>query len=292
MISAIGYYVFYGFAQFISILPFSCIYLFADLLYILLRITGYRSKIILNNLRNSFPEKSEKEIQKIRKEYLHFMADYILESIKGITISKEEISNRVRVSNIEILYHFKNINQSIIATAGHYGNWEMCGLGASLVIPQPLIGVYKPLTNVRFEKLMGKVRQKWGLELVPMWEVADSFEKSHNKRTTIHIMVGDQSPSDPNKAYWTRFLNQDTAYHYGIEKYARRYNYPVVFCKVNCIKRGHYHIEIIDLIPSPNEHNPNEITEICKNYLEQIIKDNPVPWLWSHNRWKHKKPTT
>lgn len=288
--SWIGYVFFVGFAQFIGILPLRAVYIFSDFLYLLLRITGYRKSVIINNLKNSFPEKSMSEIESIKNKYLHFMADYILESIKCVTISKTEITKRVTIENIDLLERYKAENQNIIITAGHYGNWEMCGLAASIVCPIHLVGIYKPLTNVYIEKYMFHVRQKWGLEMVPMYDTAKIFENAPEQRATAFILVGDQSPSNPQKAYWTRFLNQDTAYHYGIEKYSKKYNLPIVFGKVVPEKRGYYRIILTEIIAQPTEYAANEITEICKDYLEKIIIENPVPWLWSHRRWKHKKP--
>lgn len=55
-------------------------------------------------------------------------------------------------------------------------------------------------------------------------------------------------------------------------------------------KQVMYRIILKEIISQPSTYEPNEITEICKDYLEKIITANPVPWLWSHRRWKHKKP--
>ncbi len=288
MIQRLGFYCFVALAKLVGVLPYRVLYVLSGLLYLLLRVVGYRKKIILSNLQCSFPDKTNHEISKIKNDYLRFMSDYILESIKCITITKEEVSRRVKVVNIELLHRYLAEGKSCIATAGHYGNWELCGLQASLVTKQTLIGVYKPLTHPDIEKYMAAVRQKWGLRLVPMWDIAASFEELKGT-PSVHIMVGDQSPRDPKKAYWTRFLNQETAYHFGIEKYAKQYNYPVIFCKVSTPKRGYYEVELVELVADPSVCAPTEITEICKTYLETIIIQNPTPWLWSHRRWKHKK---
>lgn len=199
--SWIGYIFFVGFAKFIGILPLRAVYIFSDFLYLLLRLTvSYRKEIILRNLRNSFPEKTEAEIQAIKNKYLQFMADYILELIKCVTISKVEITKRVRIQGSYLLERYKSSNQNIIVTAGHYGNWEMCGLAASILCPVHLVGIYKPLTNDHMENYMRRVRQKWGLEMIPMNETAQIFENMPDLRATAVVLVGDQSPSNPNKA--------------------------------------------------------------------------------------------
>jgi KDO2-lipid IV(A) lauroyltransferase len=289
MISYLGYCFFVCLARIVSFMSFSAIHRLATLLYYMLRLTRYRKNIIMSNLTRSFPNKTKAEIVALKNNYLRFMSDYIMESIKCVSISKEQVMQRVKVVNIELLERYQEQGISCIATAGHYGNWELCGLAAALVTPQMLVGVYKPLTHKHIEAYMSKVRQKWGLRLVPMWDIEQSFiDQKHHP--SVHIMVGDQSPRDPNKAYWTRFLNQDTAYHFGIEKYAKQHNYPVIFCKVSCPARGFYQVELVELVANPASHAPTEITEICKTFLETIINENPTPWLWSHRRWKHKKP--
>jgi KDO2-lipid IV(A) lauroyltransferase len=104
------------------------------------------------------------------------------------------------------------------------------------------------------------------------------------------VFISDQIPSIDDIKYWTKFLNQDTAVFTGAGKIAAKYDMAVVFFHIQKVKRGYYNLNI-ELL---NEHtaglSENEITEVHVRHLEKIIIDNPEYWIWSHRRWKHKKP--
>ena len=56
MINKITYYLLYGFAYTLSLLPFRLLYLFSDALYLLIyHIVRYRRGVVRKNLSTSFP---------------------------------------------------------------------------------------------------------------------------------------------------------------------------------------------------------------------------------------------
>lgn len=103
------------------------------------------------------------------------------------------------------------------------------------------------------------------------------------------IFAYDQSPSNPNKAYWTKFLNRDTAWLKGCEDSAREYNLPVLYGRIHKVKRGHYTYSFTVACDEPKKASPGEITQKLSELLEADIIREPSYWLWSHKRWKHSK---
>ena len=82
----IVYIIWYGF----SLLPLRVFYVISDMLFwILYIIIGYRRKVVWQNLKTSFPEKSEERLRKIERGFYHFFCDYLVESVKLMTISKK-----------------------------------------------------------------------------------------------------------------------------------------------------------------------------------------------------------
>ena len=81
----------------------------------------------------------------------------------------------------------------------------------------------------------------------------------------------------------------ETACIHGPEKYAKMYNYPIIFIDIQRVKRGFYEIELSTLVENPIELTNGEITKLYMNKLEEVIRKNPENWLWSHRRWKHKR---
>jgi len=276
------------FLYLVSLLPYWALYLIADFLFIVIYyITGYRRKVVQENLRNAFPEKTEQERHDIEKEYFRYLADLIVESIKMISASKETIVKHVWPTNPEVIDNYFAEGKSIIGAVGHYCNWELAGARFSFFTENRRIIVYKPLSNDYFDKFFIKMRSRFGSTLVPMKDTARAMVKYKNE-LSFSVLVADQTPVKHEAHYFTEFLNQPTAVFLGIEKLAKLTNAVVIFCDVKRVKRGYYTYTFVPLVENPKETAPHEITEAHVKYLESMIKREPQYWLWSHRRWKFK----
>lgn len=275
----------------ISLLPFPVLYGLSNGLYILIyHVIGYRKKVVLQNIKNSFPEKSEKEHIEISKQFYKHFCDLIVESLKAFTISKEEITKRVVCKNPEAIDKYFDQNRSAIIFGGHFNNWEIFAVGVDALVKHKSVGIYTPLSNKYFDEKMRTTREKYGLTMVSQRRIKRVLDENA-KIPTVTVFGGDQSPSNPRSAHWMTFLNQETGVMLGAEKLAKSYNSPVVYGRINKEKRGHYSFEFFEITNAPNETKPGEITEKATRLLEKDIREHPQYWLWTHRRWKHKKPT-
>ncbi|MDQ3049728.1 MAG: lysophospholipid acyltransferase family protein [Bacteroidota bacterium] len=273
----------------ISLLPFPVLYFFSDFLYVVLyKIAGYRQKVVLQNLRNSFPEKSPAEIKKIAALFYHHLCDVIVESFKSFTISQEEILKRMVLLNPDLLNSYYDKGQSVILSGGHYNNWEWIATSIDQQIKHQSIAIYKQLANKFFDKKMRDTRGRFGLIMVATKIVKETFEANKNALTAT-IFGSDQSPGKVATSYWMKFLNQDTAVLYGTEKYAKEYNFPVLFGTITKVKRGYYTFNFLVVENDPVSSPFGAITEKSTRMLEEEIIKAPQYWLWTHRRWKHKK---
>ena len=273
----------------LSLLPLWCLYVVSDFLYLLIyKIIRYRTKVVQKNLRNSFPTKSEKELKIIeRKFYRHFF-DLILETIKAVSITDSSLKKKVMFNNIEVFNKYAKQNQSVVLAVSHYGNWEWGVLGISLNAQQKMMGVYKKLSSDFFNYFINKTRRKFGAELIEMNQTLRYLIKT-KKECQIIGLLADQSPIKNESNYWTHFLNQETSVYLGPEKIAKKFNYPVLFCSMKKVKRGHYEVFIEELCTNPEKTREGEITSLYLRKMETVINENPEYWLWTHRRWKHKK---
>lgn len=289
---AIGFYIILPLIYLISFLPFRVLYLISDILYFLLyHIIGYRKKVILTNLKKSFPEKSESEINIISKKFYHHLCDLIIETLKGVSISKDQMLRRCTMDkeSQEIMLNFFASKQSCILVLGHLGNWEWGGNTFSLLCKQQLYVLYHPLKNKYFNDFIIKTRTRFGTKLIAMKDTLREM-LSNRKNITATAFIADQAPP-PESAHWTNFLNQDTPVFWGTEKIARKLNYPVIFIDIIKAKRGHYLLKADMLCEQPALTSEGELTELHTKRLEQAIQLQPEIWLWSHKRWKHSRKT-
>ncbi len=283
----IGYIFFRLLVFLFSLVPFWVLYLHSDILYFFFfHVFGYRKNVVYKNLKNAFPEKSEKEIHKIAKGFYKNLSDITLESIKGLSMSQKTLRKRYPVINIELLDDYFKKGQSIIGLAAHYANWEWGVISFGFQFKHKSIGLYKPLSNKYIDNYVKKARAAWGMNLVSIKDTRKAFEEEH-KKPTVFFMISDQSPSNIKRAKRVQFLNQDTACLHGAELYAKKYDIPLVFGDVQRIKRGYYQVELSVFEENPQNTAEGEITERYMKKLEEIIRAKPENWLWSHKRWKH-----
>lgn len=287
---ALFFYLTYPFIYLIALLPFSVLYMLSDLFYHILVLMGYRKEVVLKNLKNSFPEKSLAEIEAIRRAYYQYLCDLILETLKTLTMSEKQARSRCIFHRAEWLDNFYREKRSIIIMMGHYGNWEWAGPGFTLNNPYQLVVVYRPLSNMYFEKMMCGMRTKFGTQITPVDRTLRDMV-SNKDRVTATAFIADQTATAQN-AYWTTFLNQDTAVFTGPEKLAKKFNYPVVFMNVKRMRRGYYEVYPELLFDNPGMAADNQIAETFTRRLEQEIRLDPAIWLWSHRRWKHVRQRT
>lgn len=275
----------------VSYLPLPIMFLITDVLFLFLYfIFRYRRKVVAENLRNAFPEKSEEERKLIARRYYRHVCDLFAEFFKLLHISESEIRRRCVMVNLDVPHRYFMDGRSVIAFSGHYGNWEMM---YSYKLWEPdieLVPIYKPLRNKAFDRMIHKIRSRFGAKpLAKADTLRTMMQNVWAGKICMTGFIGDQTPSRNNLNLWTRFLNQDTAVLEGTERIARKLNQPVVFVNLRKIKRGHYHAEFYDICSDPASLKPGELTDRCMQKLEGFIRENPEYWLWSHRRWKYKR---
>ena len=265
------------------------LYLVSDVLYLIVgKLIKYRKPLITKNLKNSFPEKNENEIKNIQRYFYKHFLDLIVESLKGFTISKKEINRKIKLKNPDLVNEMAQKSQNIILIGGHYNNWEMSAQKMPLECEHELFAIYKPLSNKFFDKKMKDSREKFGLRMISMKETKNYFQKNNEKPRAI-IFGSDQSPSSTKNAHWLNFLNQESGFLFGAEKYAKEFNWPVVYVSIQKTQRGTYEVSFQLITDKPKEEPNGKIIQDFANLLEIDINRNPPYWLWTHNRWKKSK---
>lgn len=282
--------LFYLILKPVSYMPLGLLYamssVVAFLTYYLVR---YRRKVVRRNLTAAFPEKTIAEITAIEKGfYLHF-TDFIMESIKAISISERQLSKRTSIKNPELLEKYYAAGKNILVTCGHYNNWEFYALSLPRMTQYKTYSVYQPLKNTFYDKILYNSRVRNGMKLIRTKELIPFFSVPSTERRMV-VIVNDQSPSNIQTAHWNTFLNQPTGWNIGPEKLARKYDYAVLFGYSRRIRRGVYEVEFSVLSENPTAMPEGAITDVYSQILEKLITEKPQFWLWSHKRWKHPQP--
>jgi KDO2-lipid IV(A) lauroyltransferase len=248
----------------------------------------YRRDIVWKNLKNSFPEKSEKELRLIEKKFYHNLADTSVETLKLLTIKESDLLRRVKI-NCSITLKYNSLGYSAFGMTAHFCNWEWLLVACSNQLGLRLHAAYKRLKSPVFDQLMRIIRSRFGVELHEKDEVV-RYIMSMKEERYLMAMVADQRPFTGEKKYWTKFMNQDSAFMTGSELLARRKDIKVVYASMQRIKRGFYQVNFKEIEEFPRETLPGQITEKFIELVEEDIYGDPASYLWSHDRWKLKKP--
>ncbi len=280
------YYIFYPLLYLISLLPFFVLYGISDFFaFLLCRVIKYRKDVVLSNLAIAFPEKTEEERNAIAKKFYTYFTDSFFETLKFISISKKEMEKRT-TGTYDIINELLQKGKTVNLLCGHQFNWECANLLYSSVLQIPFVTVYLPVKNKVVNKIMYKIRTRFGAILVSPNEFGSKLHHVFNKQHAL-VLAADQSPSTPKSGYWINFFNRPTIFLIGPEKSAVRKKAAVVFVGFKKIKRGHYHFESVLLTEdASNIDKRGQITILYKNALEEVVKNDPANYLWSHRRFK------
>lgn len=284
----IGYWCTRLAVELFRFMPFWLLYRLSDgLAFLLYRIVGYRRQVVWDNLRRSFPEKTEAELAPIARESYRSMTDVMLETMKSFTLSVPEIERRCVSINPELVNRYLEKGQSVIISGGHYGNWEYSGVAVPPCLHGTTVIVYKPISNRYTDAFVNHSRVRTNMILVPM-DATFATMRQHEKEklATAYILLADQSPSNRKAAHWVEFLGQDTPSLPGVDVLARKFRYPVLFYLIRRVRRGFYEVEYSEVWPNPAEAAEAEISQAFAQTMEAAIRRQPEPWLWSHKRWK------
>jgi KDO2-lipid IV(A) lauroyltransferase len=282
--------LYYLFVLPISYLPLGILYKLSDLLYfIFTRFFAYRKTVILGNIQRSFPTKSDAEHQQLVKEFYRHFSDILVEGIKNLTISKQQLKKRMVVRNPELMQELYDEKRNVILVSGHFNNWEWLISAQNLLFKHQAFGIGMPMSNKFWDKKVNQRRERYGMQVINASNYQIKF-RTFKKKPFAVLTLGDQSPAHSTKSYWMNFLNQDTAVLFGTEYMANDYNFVVVFFVVHKLKRGYYELELKLITKDAKSLEWGQITEQHTNMLEEQIVKKTAQWLWSHKRWKREIP--
>ena len=279
------------FLKLIGHLPLFVLYRIATLSkWLLYFVFSYRKNVIVNNIKNSFPELSTSQVNALTIKFYGYFTDLMVEFFRGSAISKKEMLERVSLVNEQIITNYLDKGIPVVLVAGHQGNWEWAV--HRLALSENLYDiVYQKLSSPLFNDFTFWVRSRFGSNVLMEKRESVILARDRKNIPRAICLAADQSPSKPESAYWTNFLNQPTGFFTGMERFAREYEYPVIFVELIRIKRGYYTMSFEELIkPSYDNVEKGDIIELFARRLEKSVLKYPDQYLWSHKRWKHKKP--
>lgn len=281
------YLIIYPLLWITSILPMGLLYIKSDILsFLIYHVVGYRKKVVLANLKLVFPEKTDKERRMIARKFYRHLCNIIFESIKSLTISEKEITRRFKFENLELIEDLYRKDKSVLLLCGHYSSWEWSGILGKQMEYKGL-AVYKQLRNESLDRLLKKIRGRYGGEIVSNRKIVSLlFRLAKENIKSLTLILADQTPKPGAFKHRDTFMGIDVPVFTGSEEIAKKLDFASVYLKVEKVKRGYYSASFVLLAENPNEYEDYQITRMFLDEIEKQIKNVPEYYLWSHKRWK------
>jgi len=274
----------------LSRIPMPALYAFAGFLYFLAYyVVRHRHRVIHEQLATVFPDLSAVERTCIHKQFLRNFCDVLVEVLKSVSLTENQMRARVRILNLEAAEGFLSAGQSVMFVTSHLCNWEWLLHGVTVQLGHPVDAAYKPLHDRWAERLMLGIRSRFGARLIPAKDLLADFLRRRGIVRAL-AMNADQAPVSTDQRYWTKFLGQDTAFYIGAEQIARATRLPIIYLGMRRVRRGQYEVELRQLWDGRERTEPNQVTERYARACETDVLKNPADWLWSYRRWRLKKP--
>ena len=277
--------------KFLTRLPLPLLYALGSFAYfVTFHVLHWHRGLAARNLANSFPEKSPDERAAILRQSYVNLGQTLAETFWGFGARPEAFAQRVAVENPELITRYVAERHPVILMTAHVCNWEWLLPGAGAQFDIPIDAVYKPLRVASLDEFIRDTRSRFGGKPIPIQSFLFELMRRAGE-VRGYAMVADQTPPRKMDKYWTRFLNQDTAFFTGADKIARFLEAPVVYVSMRRVRKGHYTVHLYPLVEPPYDDGADlEVVERYARRLEAEIRANPADWLWVHNKWKYPKP--
>lgn len=281
------------FSRSVAVLPYWFqYYVLQEIIRFVLRcLIRYRRRLIIRQLTDSFPEKSEREIAKICNDYYDTLAEMVVNTLTLAGMSDAERARRITFhGSADLRMAVKGRN--FVVLTSHYGFWEYNSFASLWMTDHHLVVAYHSIKDVAMDDFYRRLRRTDSVEPVCSTLFMRFYMEHRNGIDGRNLLIGlisDQNSPPRGDVHWYRFLNHDSLFFDGGEQLAMKFGLPVYYLEMNRIRRGYYHGEYKLIYDGSELVGRNEITERYVRCLERTIVRRPELWMWSHNRWKFRR---
>ena len=256
---------------------------FGDVGYDLLKV---RRKLVTQNLVLTFPEKSLSEIDTIARQVYRNQAENVIEMLRLPMIkTAADASLLLDIDASELLAKTIGQKKGGVLLSAHFGNWELFGLCAGLLVTPATI-VVKRLKNNEIDQQINTWRTMHGNRIIYKGKALREGMRALGKGGILTVL-GDQS--DPGGSFYTEFLGRRTSVFLGPAYLALKAGVPLFVGMCRRIGDGRYIVECEEIDMSGLGTAKTDAEELARRYtkvLERYIYQYPEEWFWLHNRWK------
>ncbi len=257
-------------------------FLFCDVLRI-------RGKLVDENLRHAFPEKTKKERKRLANDmwrHLFLMVAEVAHAQRAL----HELNwfRHVTIENVRDLFKSLQEDRPIILITAHFGNFEIGGFLLGL-LGYPTFSVARKLDNPYLDRFISEFRGKTGQFII---DKNTGYEEILDVLSNKGIMAFLADQSAGRKGAWVKFFGRPASAYKAMALMSVQFDAPIFVCYA--LRRDseplNFSIRMVDKL-DPRELPENiktiqQITQWHVSKLEEQVRLAPDQYWWLHNRWK------
>ena len=242
-----------------------------------------RRKLTLDNIKNAFPQKNEKEVKRIAKESYKTMGKMIMTSIFLEEITKGENTS---VENEELMKKAIGMakDKAVLIVSLHLGGFEAGSIMRNI---RKFYAVFRKQKNEKINDLMTEWREKGGLNSIPLHE-SQLLSKAINEKSII-ALASDHYGKDVE----IEFFGRKTTAVAGPVLLSIKHKVPLVLAYAIFDKNNKIIVKNKKIIEIEKQSKLKETMKFnmqkIYNEFEEIIREYPEQYMWQHKRWRKKK---
>jgi len=247
-------------------------------------------KRALDNLRASFPEKSEQWYRRTgRRSFEHIAMLAIDVLFTPRLVKKNNWRDYSRFKNVERAKWLMKEGNGMLMVAGHYSNFEIMGYMLGL-FGFNVYSIARPLDNKYINRYLYDVRRRAGQKIIDKKGAAQMMSQISSRGATLCFIV-DQDAG--RKGIFVDFFGRKASTYKSIALLAITNNIPI---GVGYSRRvdNRFFFEIgVNRIILPEEWADREdpvewTTAEYTKAIEKFVRQDPTQYWWLHRRWKYR----
>lgn len=248
-------------------------------------------KRVINHLFYAGIADSESRAKELAKLNFRHFGRVAVEILKMKQFIKEDnIRDFISLSGsekaIDLFFTSETPSQAIVITA-HYGNWEIAGMGYTLLSGRPMVTVMRPFDNPKIGEYVYSQREGYNHRICPRDGALKSLLRALKKGESVCI-IADQH-AGRHEGVETLFFGHYARTHASPALLHLKTGVPIL---VSVSRRvGDCKFEFVSADPivmEPTGDKEADIRKLAQLYttaLENLIREEPLQWLWAHRRW-------
>ncbi|HLU26338.1 MAG TPA: lysophospholipid acyltransferase family protein [Longimicrobiales bacterium] len=246
---------------------------------------GIRRRVVLENLRASFPERDEAWVRMVAAAcYAHLGRE-------GMVLARlwaegpERVLDGVEFEGLEAFRAAVDEGRGVVLVTGHFGNWELAGATIAAV-GLPIDVVVQRQANPLFDRALEQARERLGMRPIDRRRAPQLALRSL-RAGRIVAFVADQDAR--GSGVFVPFFGRPASTHRGPALLALRAGSPLFLGYGIRLAPGRFlgHLERVEVDRGGEiDVAVDRLTAAFTAKLEEAIRRAPDQYFWHHRRWK------